>query len=214
MARAERSDSILNRQKLVAAAQAVFAAEGLNAPIDRIATRAGVGPGSVYRHFPTRLRLWEVVLEQPLRAQLELVRNSLADQDRWAGLSGYITSSCAAEAGHGGYLNLMTTRFDGAPELLAIRAEIQRGIEDLVRLARDEGAVRADFTTEDLFFVMASNATIAEATKDVAPDAWRRNVELFLEAIRPERAHPLAQPPMTPGQVYRTMRKPAARPRR
>lgn len=212
-ARAERSDSILNRQKLVAAAQAVFAAEGLNAPIDRIATRAGVGPGSVYRHFPTRLRLWEAVLEQPLRSQLEVARRALASQDRWAGLAGYIMSSCALEAGRGGYLNLMTTQFDDAPGLMTIRAEIQRAIEDLIRLARDDGAVRADFTTEDLVFIMLSNSKIAEVTQGVAPDAWRRNVELFLDAIRPERAHPLRQPPMTPGQVYRLMMKPASKSR-
>jgi AcrR family transcriptional regulator len=211
--RAERSDSIHNRQRLIAAAQAVFAAEGLNAPIDKIATVAGVGPGTVYRHFPSRLRLWEAVLEEPLRDHLQVVRRAAANPDRWEGLTDYLWASCALEAEHGGYVNLMNTQFEGAPALLAIRAEIQQAIQDLVRLAREEGAVRGDFTTEDLLFIMLPNARIAEVTKDTAPDAWRRNLELFLDAIRPERAHPLSQPPMTPGQVYRSMIKPASRPR-
>jgi AcrR family transcriptional regulator len=211
--RAERSDSIHNRHKLVSVAQAVFAAEGLDAPIDKIATQADVGPGTVYRHFPTRLRLWEAVLEEPLRAQLHVAQGALANPDRWEGLAGYIMSSCTLEAERGGYLNLMTTRFDGAPELLAIRAEIQRAIEDLIHLARDDGAVRTDFTPEDLTFIMLSNSRIAEVTRPVAPNAWRRNVELFLDAIRPERAHPLSQPPMTPSQVYRSMKRVSRAPR-
>src|SRR5690606_16532480 len=88
--RAERSDSIRNREKLIAVAQAVFAEEGLNAPMDRIAARAGVGPGTLYRRFPSRLQLWEVVLEEPLLAQLDLAQRALDNPDRWAGFSEYI----------------------------------------------------------------------------------------------------------------------------
>ncbi|MFF1876892.1 TetR/AcrR family transcriptional regulator [Leifsonia sp. NPDC058230] len=204
-ARAERSDSIRNREKLTAAAQAVFAAEGLNAPMDRIAATAGVGPGTLYRHFPSRLKLWEAVLEEPLRGQLAVARNALANPDRWEGLAEYIVASCEIEAERDGYLNLMNTRFDGAPGLQAIRAEIQRTVRRLVTLARDEGAVRPDFTMEDLLFIAVSNSKIAEVTRSTAPGAWRRNVELFLDAIRPERAHPLSQRPLTPSQVARSM---------
>jgi AcrR family transcriptional regulator len=212
--RAERSDSIRNREKLIAVAQAVFAAEGLNAPMDRIAARAGVGPGTLYRHFPSRVQLWEVVLEEPLLAQLDLAQRALDNPDRWVGLSEYIVASCALEAERNGYLNLMTTRFEGAPKLLDLRAKIQRTVKSLVSSARDDGAVRADFTMEDLIFVMLSNSRVAEVTRSTAPDAWRRNVELFLEAIRPERAHPLRQRPMTPSQVYRSMTQPALAPSR
>lgn len=212
--RAERSDSIRNREKLIAVAQAVFAEEGLNAPMDRIAARAGVGPGTLYRHFPSRLQLWEVVLEEPLLAQLDLAQRALDNPDRWAGFSEYIFASCALEAEHSGYLNLMTTRFEGAPKLLDLRAKIQRTLKSLVSSARADGAVRADFTMEDLIFVMLSNSRVAEVTRSTAPEAWRRNVELFLEAIRPERAHPLTQRPMTPSQVYRSMTQPSPTPSR
>ncbi|GIF66604.1 TetR family transcriptional regulator [Asanoa ishikariensis] len=206
--RAERSDSVRNRERLLAAARALFATDGLHAPMDRIATTAGVGPGTLYRHFPTRLALWEAVLEEPLQAQLDLVERALANPDRWTGFAGYLLETCAQEAERGGFLNLMTTRFDGAPRLMELRRQIQRRIVELVGRARSEGVIRPDFTTEDLVFITLSNSRVAEVTRDVAPNAWRRNVELFLDSVRPERAHPLSQPPMTPGEVARTVARP------
>ncbi|SNT28098.1 DNA-binding transcriptional regulator, AcrR family [Asanoa hainanensis] len=209
--RAERSDSVRNRERLLVAARALFATDGLHAPLDRIATTAGVGPGTLYRHFPTRLALWEAVLEEPLRAQLDLVERALANPDRWTGLAGYLLETCAHEAERGGYLNLMTTRFDGAPRLSELRRQIQRRIVELISRARTEGVIRPDFTTEDLVFLTLSNSRVAEVTRDVAPGAWRRNAELFLDSMRPERAHPLSQPPLQPSEVALTMTRPAPR---
>jgi hypothetical protein len=159
--------------------------------------------------------LWGVVLVEPLNEQLHLVEEALGDEDRWAGLSGYIMASCTLEADSRGYLNLMTTRLDGSDTLVALRRRIQALIEELVRQAREAAAVRSDFMAEDLIFIMLANSRIAEATRDVAPSAWRRNVELFLDGIRPDRATPLTEPPMKPSQVARTMMRPRLRdPRR
>ncbi|MER7894097.1 helix-turn-helix domain-containing protein [Micromonospora sp. NPDC094482] len=207
--RAERKDSIRNRERIIEAARELFTGEGLDAPMDRIATVAGVAPGTLYRHFPSRLQLWEATLEPPLRAQLELVERAAANPDRWAGVVEFVMETCALEAERGGYLDLMTTRFDGAPGLVKLRGQIQRRIEELFDRARDEGAVRPDFTVEDLIFITLSNSRVAKVTRTVAPGAWRRNAELFLDAIRPERAHPLTQPPMKPSQVARSMMRPA-----
>jgi AcrR family transcriptional regulator len=204
--RAERSDSVRNRQRLISVAQSVFAGEGLHAPLDRIAVAANVGIATLYRHFPSRLQLWETVLEEPLKAQLTLLDDALADPDAWRGVEQYIMSSCALEAERNGYLNLMTTRYDGAPSLLAVRGQIQERIEELFARAREHGAVRADFAVEDLMFIMLSNSRIAQVTRSAAPRAWRRNAELFLDGIRAERAHPLQQPPMTARQIRAAMR--------
>lgn len=213
--RAPRKDSLRNRETLIEAARVAFAAEGLNASLDAIAASAGVGAGTLYRHFPSRSDLWGVVLVEPLNEQLRLVEEALRAEDKWAGLSGYIMASCALEADSSGYLNLMTTRFDGSDKLVALRRRIQTLIEELVRQARETGAVRSDFRAEDLVFIMLANSRIAEATREVAPGAWRRNVELFLDGIRPDRATPLTEPPMTPSQVARTMMRPRLRdPRR
>lgn len=57
-----RADARRNRDRLLQAATAVFATDGLAAPLDEIARRAGVGPGTLYRHFPTKEALFEAVL--------------------------------------------------------------------------------------------------------------------------------------------------------
>jgi AcrR family transcriptional regulator len=61
-----RADARRNRERILAAATAAFAADGLSVPLDEIARRAGVGPGTLYRHFPAKEALWEAVLHDRL----------------------------------------------------------------------------------------------------------------------------------------------------
>ena len=62
-----RADARRNRERILAAATAAFAADGLSVPLDEIARRAGVGPGTLYRHFPAKEALWEAVLHDRLQ---------------------------------------------------------------------------------------------------------------------------------------------------
>jgi AcrR family transcriptional regulator len=205
--RAPRSDGIRNREWLIAAAQKVLAREGLDAPLEHIAAEAGVGIATLYRNFPSRAELWNVVLEKPLQAQLDAVERALTEADAWTGVSGWIVQSCALEAGSDGFVNLMSTHFAEASTLRALRATIQDRIESLFARAREAGAIRPDVTVEDLLFITVSNSRVIEVTREIAPTAWRRNVELFLDSIRPERAHPLSEPPLKPVQVRRITRR-------
>lgn len=195
-ARVERRDRARNRERLIEAAKTVFSSTGLHAPLDRIAARAGVGPGTLYRHFPSRAALWSAVLADPLRQHLAAVETALADADPWDGFAGFILAMCGADARPGGYPDLLNTRFDDAPDLRELRVRIQRGVTRIVARAHAAGAIRADVTAEDLYFVIASNAAVATATRGIAPDAWRRNTALYLDAFRPQAATPLPVPPL------------------
>lgn len=201
--RALRSDSIRNRSAIVAAAQRVLARDGLEASFDVIAAEAGVGIATLYRHFPSRPELWKAVLADPLRSLLLTAEQALENPDPWEAFAGYVFASCEREADSDGYVNLMTTRFDGAPELLAIRSKIQDCLVAVFDRAHATGVIRSDLTVEDLLFITLSNSRVIEVTRTTAPTAWKRNVELFLEAVRPERARELTEPPMTPSQVFR-----------
>jgi hypothetical protein len=72
---------------------------------------------------------------------------------------------------------------DDAPKLFALRTTIQREITRLFARARKKGAIRPDFATEDLIFIMLSNSRVAQVTRSIAPDAWRRNVD-FPQFVR------------------------------
>ncbi|NGN92453.1 TetR/AcrR family transcriptional regulator [Nocardioides sp. KC13] len=212
--RAERRDSIRNRERIIAAAQAVFQRDGIHAPLDHIASEAGVGSGTLYRHFPDRVELWKSVLTEPLQAHLAAAQAALSAEDPWDGLVAYLTSSCELEASASGYVNLMSTHFEGGSELAVLRTEIQQAIESVVHRAVDAGAVRADLAPEDLLFVVLSTSKVIEVTGAAAPEAWRRNLAFYLDAFRPDAAHPIDVPPLTPRQIMLSLLVPSVRSRR
>jgi AcrR family transcriptional regulator len=80
-----RSDALDNRDRILDAARAVFAAEGLNVPMREIARRAGVGPATLYRRFPTKEMLVTEAVTEQMYACHVIVDEGLADPDPWHG---------------------------------------------------------------------------------------------------------------------------------
>jgi AcrR family transcriptional regulator len=80
-ARSKRADAVRNEQTLLAAAAAVFVTSGVDAPIREIAAEAGVGMGTIYRHFPTRADLIVAVYRHQVEACAEAGPSLLADAD-------------------------------------------------------------------------------------------------------------------------------------
>lgn len=190
---------------MIAAGRCAFARDGLGAALEPIAAEAGVGVGTLYRHFPSRVELWEAVLAEPLAEIEALVQRALAVPDPWDGFAGYLHELYAVEASEDGMVALMTTRFDGAPALLAIRARIQDGAERLFERAQEAGAIRADAVVTDLAFVMLAVDRIIEQLDAVAPNTWRRALDLMLDGLRTPQPHPLGAPPLKQNQVWRAL---------
>ncbi|UGT41724.1 TetR/AcrR family transcriptional regulator [Nocardia yamanashiensis] len=76
-----RADARRNRERVLAAAQEAFAAEGVSVPLDEIARRAGVGPGTVYRHFPTKEALFEAAMLDRIERMAERARVAASSAD-------------------------------------------------------------------------------------------------------------------------------------
>src|SRR5436189_3893468 len=87
-----RADAARNRARVLKVAYQTFAAEGLAVPIDEIARRAGVGAGTVYRHFPTKEELYRAVIEDRLSRIVDDGRALLASQDPGQALFGFLRS--------------------------------------------------------------------------------------------------------------------------
>ena len=79
-----RADARRNRERVLDVAREVFAAEGIAVPIDEIARRAGVGIGTVYRHFPSKADLFADVFQRASNRELEVLRGLAADRERAA----------------------------------------------------------------------------------------------------------------------------------
>lgn len=182
---ARRRDARRNRELLVEAAHAVFTEQGLHAPIDVIARRAGIGNATLYRHFPTRAALVDAVFRDLLTGTMTAGEQARAVEDAWAGLTGYLETVFAGLAADRGTNDLMTTHLDGVASLQAVHAHNRRTVELLLDRGRDQGTVRADVTPEDVLFALAAlGRTVPALTSAAGPDAWRRPLALLLDGLR------------------------------
>src|SRR6266542_5619891 len=116
-----RADAQRNRDKLLAAARAVFAEQGPEASLDEIAKRAGVGSGTLYRHFPTRDDLIGAVYAERVAENVALVERAQRHEDPWAGFAEYVRETCRAQAADRGLADLLAIG-NPSPKLRAIRA--------------------------------------------------------------------------------------------
>lgn len=200
-----RADAQRNRGRILEAARAAFCAQGLDVPLEDIASRAGVGIATLYRRFPTREALIAATFEATLTEFAQAAERALDSPDAWAGLAGFIEWACATQAADRGVTDLFTLMLPNSQTAEALRARAQRAVCDLARRAQDQGTLRDDFVPEDFALLMIANAGVVAATKDAAPHAWRRLVALMLESFRAVHAGPLPAAP-TPAQVERAMR--------
>src|SRR5947208_9052385 len=103
-----RADAVRNREAIVEAARAVFAEQGLDAPLDEIAKRAGSGNATLYRRFPTRGDLVAAVFAERMAEHVAAVEAGLADDDPWNGFASYIRTVGAMQARDRGIADLVT----------------------------------------------------------------------------------------------------------
>ena len=200
-----RRDARERRDKLIAAAQADFAAHGVDASLEKIARDAGVAIGTLYRHFPTRLDLLMAAFRPRLQEFLDGAVQSLEIDDPWEGFVSYLENLFRVQAGDRGFNDFLSRRFTDNADTERIHDEMCRQIETVLVRGQDAGEVRPDITQADIVNLIWSNGRIIDATSATAPMAWRRQLHLMLDAYRAERAHPIPEPPMTSDQLYDAM---------
>ena len=179
-------------------------------PVEEIARCAGVGMGTLYRHFPAKEDLVDAVLEDAFEEFVSAAEQALAEEDAWAGFRGFFERVFALHVENRGLKDMIATRAHGRGRADAMRARIRPLLRRLIERAQDQGALRADFTAEDLPLVFWTVGRVIEATAAVAPDFWRRCLGLLLDGLRAEAASPLPHPPLTRAQLKRaTERRPS-----
>ena len=182
MATRLRADAERNRSALLAAAREVFGEQGLDASLDEIARRAGVGNATLYRRFPTRRDLIAEVFAGQMTEYVELAERALHEPDPWGAFVGYLTRLFELQATDRGLSELLvSTGFDDDERLAELRAAAQRGASEVITRAQRAGALRADFTRRDLSLLMRANAGVVRASPE--SDAWKRQLTLLLDGL-------------------------------
>lgn len=199
-----RSDARRNRERLVASARELFARDGIDVPVEEITHHAGVGMGTLYRHFPAKEDLVDAVLEEAFDEIVAAAREAENAEDAWAGLVGFLDRALAQHAANRGLKDMLADRPGGRKRLEAMRSQVDPILRRLVERARAEGTLRPDFAFEDLPVVFWTAFRVIERTAAVAPDFWRRYLGLLLDGLSADAASPLPAPPLTRAQLART----------
>jgi len=182
MATRLRADAERNRSALLAAAREIFGEQGLDASLDEIARRAGVGNATLYRRFPTRRDLIAEVFAGQMTEYVELAERALREPDPWKAFVGYLFRLFELQAADRGLSELLaSTGFDDDERLSELRAAAQRGASEVIARAQRAGALRADFSRRDLALLMRANAGVVRASLE--PDSWKRQLELLLTGL-------------------------------
>jgi AcrR family transcriptional regulator len=182
-ARPLRADARRNREKIVSAARAIVAEQGEAAQIDDVARLAGVGVGTVYRHFPNKdalmgelVRLCIVECTGRARACSEL-------GDPWEGFKRLIVESCEAAADDAATRRTWGAAGEEASAYAATaKAELVEAAGELIERAHAAGSLRADFTVADMPALMSGLGAVVEAMPE--RERWERLVEFALDGLR------------------------------
>ncbi|MER5950444.1 TetR family transcriptional regulator [Streptomyces sp. NPDC001904] len=181
-----RRDARRNRELIVEAAREVFREQGLTAPLDVVARRAGVGNATLYRHFARRADLVDAVFRDRLSGTMAAGEEARTAVDASAGLTGYLEVVFTVLASDRGTNDLMTTSLEGVTALEAVHAHNHRTLDELLRRGQEQGAVRSDVVVEDVLFALAAlGRAVPALTAAAGDDAWRRPLALLLAGLRP-----------------------------
>lgn len=199
-----RADAERNRIAILTAARDVFAERGIEASLEEIAARAGVGIATLYRRFPAREQLVAAALEDKIAAYALAAEQALADPDPLAGFTGYVLRICELQADDRGMADLLSMLLPADEHVEHVRAAANATVVKLIERAKAAGVLRQDFVGEDLLLLLIASAGIMHVTSQDAPDAWRRLVALALDSFQRDDAPPLPAPPSA-DQMSRAM---------
>lgn len=179
-----RADARRNRAKLLAAASEAFAATGLDTQVEDIARRAGVGVGTLYRHFPTKEALVDALARAHFERLADIVEEADPDADPWERFAATIWRCAEAIAGNVALCEII----GGHPGALATAAEEQTRLEaataTLIDGARAHGAIREDATVLDVRTMMCGFGHVAAAQRAGGRLDWQRYLTIALDGLR------------------------------
>ncbi len=182
-----RADARRNREKVLAAARAVFADQGVDAQMDDVARRADVGVGTVYRHFPTKDALLGALAEE-LFAQLAAHAREMLDlDDPWEAFARTMWFSAEKTAGDRAFAEILAASRDALPVECPGKKNLTGTVDTIMKRAIKAGKMRPDVVIDDIPLIMCGVGS-ASAMPHPNPEAWRRHLGIVLDGMRAEAA--------------------------
>lgn len=182
-----RADARRNRESILNAAVAAFAEYGSDAQMDDIARRAGLGVGTLYRHFATKDALIGELIGRKLSRFAERARRRLAQDgdpfENFAGLLREQAEHMARDVSEQGMMFAATP--DALERATPVIEELNEAVQELIDRAKAAGRLREDMSVDDVRNLMCGLGGIMSAdTHSVMTYDWRRQLDFFLDGVR------------------------------
>ena len=176
--RKPRADAVRNRERVLEAAKIVFNAGGPEASLEAVAKRAGVGIGTLYRHFPTRESLFEAVYRREVEQLSELAEQLKSAKDPVDALRRWLRSNVEFVATKKGMATALALAAKPPSELTAFSFErLTQAVRMLLQRAVAAGEIRADITAEDLLRTLVGMCLLHDQP------GWQASVVRLLDIL-------------------------------
>jgi len=177
-----RADALRNYEHIVGTARQAFAELGPEVSLNAIAQRAGIGAGTLYRHFPTREALIDAVYRDDIAALTDRAAQLAAAPDPRAALESWVREQLVPAQQQPGIATVLKDALARAPEAFSAGKErFSQAVHSLVRAAQAAGTIRPDVETRDILRMAHG---IAVSSQD-APDACQRMLTIMFDGLRP-----------------------------
>src|SRR5262245_549442 len=192
-----RADARRNREAILDAARDRFSACGLECQIEDVARKAGVGVGTVYRHFPNKEALVEALIDRRFEHMAERAAEALEEDDPWQAFCDLMRYSAEYSAKDKALSELLSQR-PASGRQSAATSGLAATTEKLIRKAQRSGQMRKDVVIEDVSTIMCGLGGVIGAHEESMPALnWERFLVLMLDGMRAPGATKLPKPKAT-----------------
>ncbi|HSD78187.1 MAG TPA: helix-turn-helix domain-containing protein [Solirubrobacteraceae bacterium] len=179
--RPQRADARRNRGRILVAAAETFAERGADAQMDDVARRAGVGVGTVYRHFPTKESLMGELVRLKLDRMQKAAEAGLEVDDPWEAFAGVLRRGAEVMAADAALRDALGRVPEAWEHAAAERERLQAILAQVIRRGQEAGVIRPDFSVDEVPMLMCG---VASSMSQHSDWDWRRHLELVLDGIR------------------------------
>jgi len=187
--RRKRADARRNRELLIEAARTVFSAQGAGAPMEAIAKQAGVGVGTLYRHFPNRLDLVEAVYESDVQELAATAQRVVAELEPGPAVDAFFDAFVRYAQTKQALLGELQQSFEKHPDLRSrCREQIESSFDMVIERAKQAGAIRNDISGADVMQLTAPVCT----NSSISAEQSKRLIGMILDGLRAGATQPSA----------------------
>jgi AcrR family transcriptional regulator len=198
-----RKDALRNRSLLLAAAREVFAERGIDASLDDIAHRAGLGVGTAYRHFANKQEIVAALSDEAIDNLIRTLGAAQSIANPLEALVSFLEGAAVSQAKDRGLHQILMGAVPHDHD--ALRRRFEQPMSTLLERAKAAGVIRSDVVVNDIAMVFAMLGIAFELHGESSPESWRRYLTILLDGLQATDRPPLPVPALSNADIDAAM---------